>query len=372
MDKNSHFRFRSRIFVPGNTRGFTLVELLVVIAIIGILIALLLPAVQAAREAARRMQCSNNLKQIGLAVHNFHDARNGIPPLEVHEFRVGFWPILFPYMEKTSLWEIFLRGPHATFNEGLDTCVAGCVNPYGNLGREWWNDRLTEEDRNGLSSLPMYLCPTRRTGVQKCTGTGPGDPENPRPGPVGDYAVVVYTGSDNSTQWAACFFTYGGTDHYSFHRGPVRVAITDFNPGNLAITGFKPRDSFSWCSDGLSNQLILGEKHIPTARLGHCGQNGLNGWRDQGDCGILGTSGGFSASMVRQIHPTFNLLGKGPSSFGGDNDNPIDVYGFGSYHTGVIQFLYGDGSVHPISNTVPLTVLSALADVKDGKAVSLP
>jgi prepilin-type N-terminal cleavage/methylation domain-containing protein len=85
-------------------RGFTLVELLVVIAIIGILVALLLPAIQAAREAARRTQCSNHLKQIGLAVHNFHDAQKGLPPLLLGRRRPSFWAVILPYMEQQSVW----------------------------------------------------------------------------------------------------------------------------------------------------------------------------------------------------------------------------------------------------------------------------
>ncbi len=91
-------------------RGFTLVELLVVITIIGILIALLLPAVQAAREAARRLQCSNNFKQIGLAMHNYHSARNCFPPGEIYlpypayYFGPSWSGLLLPYIELTTVY----------------------------------------------------------------------------------------------------------------------------------------------------------------------------------------------------------------------------------------------------------------------------
>ena len=103
--------------MSASRRGFTLVELLVVIAIIGVLVALLLPAVQSAREAARRGQCTNNLRQIGLAVHNYEDTWKAMPPGSYHGV-FGTWLLhILPFMEQTSLHQQirqFRRHPHVS------------------------------------------------------------------------------------------------------------------------------------------------------------------------------------------------------------------------------------------------------------------
>ena len=122
-------------------RGFTLIELLVVIAIIAVLIALLLPAVQQAREAARRSQCKNNLKQIGLALHNYHDTFGTLPPTYIEnaagnnpEVKLGWAAMILPQMEQGPLYKL--------------------INPSANQG---WTPSAT----NGLQTkLPAYLCPS--------------------------------------------------------------------------------------------------------------------------------------------------------------------------------------------------------------------
>jgi len=355
-----------------------------VIAIIGILIALLLPAVQAAREAARRMQCANHLKQLGLAVHNFHDAQRGLPPAAIDAGRITTFAFLFPYLEQTALWEKI-----TSYGDVLTFSMDGNCNP-ASMDNDWW-DGMTSEERNSFGSVPAYKCPSRRASTAIVIKT-----VNlwRAAGPQGDYAVACATrftiqGDPNSGRRGNWWQTWLSDERgaqwgmpSSWYYGPVRASIITANkslPNGTdpwTITGWSPADTISRWSDGTSNQIVLGEKHIPTGEIGKCGDieykvlpgGGNCGMQNRSDCSILTGTNHTEVGAFRS-----NQDGR-PLAMANDDcvSSPAYDYGFGSWHTGICQFLFGDGSVHAVSVTTPSALIEALTDVSDGRAVSLP
>lgn len=351
-------------------RAFTLVELLVVIAIIGILIALLLPAVQSAREAARRMQCSNNLKQLGLAVHNFHDARRALPPVAIGFRKVSLFPLLWPYMEQQANYDKLIERTDQfsldmCFDDGSDLWTAN----YSGL------QKADSEDANGFGSVSAMVCPTRRSAP---AWMGSGTRKGVTPygtGPQGDYAVVMTKVYDPTNTSSEAYYTVNGwwdfnrpstyTSYnvpvHSLERGPFRVAnITTSNPGSPPTADYKTwtcSTTFATLADGTSNQFIIGEKHIPTSRLDICvSSDSFSGGTGNAldDC-TYWTGANFNRyAYARILYPVGmdEFIARSPQT---GNPRPDDSssltwqagqhYSFGSYHPGgICQFLFGDGS----------------------------
>jgi prepilin-type N-terminal cleavage/methylation domain-containing protein/prepilin-type processing-associated H-X9-DG protein len=323
-------------------RGFTLVELLVVIAIIGVLVALLLPAVQAARESARRMSCSNHLRQIALAIHNFSEARGALAPRKATNASSSpTWAVLLlPYLEQSAGYELWdLKKDHSNqFNNGTE-----------------------QTDAARQVFVPVYTCPTRRSGKELSimeagqsgpAGTGGQIPERHKPGRVGDYAgnVGTFGQIDPSGQIRAVWFTTDANG--ALVRGVV-----------WSVDDPLVRSQVRWASisDGTSNTFLLGEKHVPKIGLYHV---------NYGDSSIYN---GYWVPYYCRLAGLEDPLGLGPhetsSSILGDSQWARK---FGSWHPGVCNFAFCDGSVRFVRNTLDATTLERLARRADGLAVNYP
>ncbi len=219
---------------PADTKhGFTLVELLVVIAIIGVLIALLLPAVQQARESARRTQCVNNLKQVGLAVHNFHDTFGELPPSRIQYEYLGWSALLLPFMEQTNLYD------------QIDL-------------KKKYKDQTTATQQ---ASIAGYVCPSRHQQGDLTTTVQGINEDN---GAVWDYATVSGPSGDNSI-----------IRQLNKEKGMIVVA-----KGNK--DQYTSQTNFASVTDGLTNTIMIGERHVEITKLkdettGHDGPI-LSGW----------------------------------------------------------------------------------------------
>jgi len=295
-----------------NRSGFTLIELLVVIAIIAVLIALLLPAVQQAREAARRTQCKNHLKQLGLAIHNFHDTRNRMPT-------GGSFP-----------WA------NIAYN-------GGNIDDPPNLGVGWMLQILPYLDQANLyqqsnpatimaTIVPMYFCPSRRSGSKASGGTLA----------LNDYACATPADSPNS--WDQ--FWYG--DIWGI---PVNAPYRGMIVRNSATTGPQLFSRLRDVTDGTSNTIMVGEKWMRPSMYGG------GDWHDD-----RGFTDGWDPDTVRTTG--FMLI----------NDSETSPYGwegyqFGSPHVGGVHFVLGDGAVRFISKNINATVFNNLGHRADGNTI---
>tara|TARA_R110002111_G_scaffold168038_1_gene233767 strand:- start:25546 stop:26598 length:1053 start_codon:yes stop_codon:yes gene_type:complete len=302
--------------------GFTLIELLVVIAIIAILIALLLPAVQQAREAARRSQCKNNMKQIGLAMHNYHDAHNTFPPGYITKTPCNTataWPscnqgelgiygwgtFVLPYIDQAPLYNLLNPGS-VTLNQNLANATV----------------------RQGLQSpMAVFLCPSD-------------------PGPnLNDYASA----SDNYD-----FNVTDGTTAYQIARSdyvmmanawdsttPPAYPIQYGPPHGVGYADSSVR--FRDIIDGSSNTILVGERAYV-----YKGSNKIGGANAIGFSGSNNTQSDSYAKKGNGM-AVLGLTYNGINAVAGAEH---DVRGFSSNHVGGAHFVFCDGSVHFLSENI--------------------
>jgi len=353
--------------------GFTLVELLVVIAIIGVMVGLLLPAVQAAREAARRMSCSNNLKQLALGSHNFHDTYNKFPygmlrrddtgwghPEFDHQTnrsrRYALMHQLMPYCEQGAFWEAWNQ---------LDFPANQRSNPlYG-------GDGTTMTPTNGTAAVgqtlsPVIRCPSNPGSEWNVSHDAAGNGVYAR----GDYYACAgqrgYPGFNDTRP--SLWNPFGpGTDHPRPAGGKGTAALGRANGMFNRNVQYGMRDAI----DGTSNTILLGERRFYDPLFDQCGPQSSPATNT-----MIGNWGwvwfGAEGNVFLGTSAPINYTIRSCADFADPLRYEDRINSFGSMHPGGAMFALTDGSIRFLSESISPITFNALGTRSGGETVEMP
>ena len=331
--------------------AFTLIELLVVIAIIAILIGLLLPAVQKVREAAARLKCQNNLKQLGLALHNFHDTNNAFPPGGSGPVpgsttirNLGVLTYLVTYFEQNLPFDYVGKNYDSNGSNPAYTGGAGTPLDFSRAGN----------NKNfGWVRVPIIYCPSQ--------------PQDTSSG-IGNTSDTIPLTNGASVR------TIGFTTHYYGILGPKGASLTGGTyqadlgagvnqQGGVSLQGalgMNTRVKIVEISDGSSNTVAMGEISDNPPQPVTAATHGYRLWTR--GCDLNGSLGCASAkNVVTEIN----------SKVGYNNSlNNFNDMSFGSNHSGGANFVFCDGSVRFLPDSTPILVFKAMASRNGGEVYS--
>ena len=356
----------------GMRRGaFTLIELLVVIAIIAMLIALLLPAVQAARESARRAQCGNNLRQIGLGIHNFHDAMGYVIPT-----MVGYMSPGGSNLDETAT--AAATGAPGKYMDGVESPQQGATWPWlilPYIGEDWASDCQPKYAYNAVGNhdgeknyiVRTYFCPSRRSPMREVSPAtsqlrvGDNAVLNTQPGTCIDFAGNMGNSWNNSTTSTNSLSPRLDQANGFFVVAQVQSANVNstYSPQYYRAFRYRGQLTFSNITDGLSNVMALVEKHVYTGAMGvaqYPAAGGTSAYRAV-NSGFTNPITGGSPAHPQSDGSAFDA--RNPWNFmrgcsddkdsNPNNTDPNSNYRIGSVHPGGWQGCLGDGSVKMFS-----------------------
>jgi prepilin-type N-terminal cleavage/methylation domain-containing protein/prepilin-type processing-associated H-X9-DG protein len=400
-----------------NRRGLTLTELLAVIAIIGLLMGLLLPAVQNVRESARRNSCSNNLKQVGGAVHNYMQANNGFPPALTAPGGLSFWAVILPYADQMPTADKFDYGAgYQPFNWMIagELSAPTRANSQNSVGMVGPGYMYCPSRRQPGLNLQFPQCQTwgitpARFGVASCdyavlrvdergsaASVTVSNGQLVQPPSVSHYFSMAFGASGSApTNWPA-FLATARANMQPRHQQALRYAIA---PGNLNLIQIDaPYSNAAWYAgvtpltrswvanwgpgcmpgsvlDGLSMTAIIGEKHLESWEANTSSGFDASPWGGGSSQGGASDAAWMAGQTAGIPYPTFGATANhhslGGSVWGGIARGPTEPRTqagpfLGSWHPGVCNFLMADGAVRPIDPSLPIRTLASLGHVSDG------